>query len=440
MRIHKASRILILTVILLTCLNLSAALFTRHLLELRRHAAETWIEALHAGSQLARGSEVLTRAVRAYAATGDPGHWQAYLTEAKETRTRDLAIERLRRLGLTEQELGLFEEAKRNSDALIALEFQVASAVESGDLRRAVQRVHGPDYEHAKRHIMDPIQAAIEHIEQRLMARRAAISQTASTYEALSIGLHLVTALFVAWALVYFFQGRVVEPIRRLTDKAMHLLAGDAGTRFGGEDDESEIGDLARTLENYRIQAELVARQRWAKEALAGLTLHMQHSFDSSAAFAERLLNGLTALLPNHAAALHVRASATEAFERIGGYGELARSRDSGELAARQQCHAEAVRSGRPVWLDGVPLGQGSPEPGAMAQGRVRVSVEHGYMAALLEFIIDHIPDPRQVELLNDLPAVVGPMITVHLRTRQTQELLDSTMQIGRASCRERVS
>src|SRR5678815_4302410 len=97
--------------------------------------------------QLAGGSDRLTAAVRAYAATADRRHYDAFQRELTEDRNRDVAVDGLRQLGLTPQEGELLARAKRNSDNLVHLENQAFAAVASNQVPRAIQIVYGPEYE-----------------------------------------------------------------------------------------------------------------------------------------------------------------------------------------------------------------------------------------------------------------------------------------------------
>ena len=58
---------------------------------------------------------------------------KAFDDELKIDRNRDIAVEGLQKLGLTEQEQELITRAKRNSDKLVLLENQAFAAVENSD-------------------------------------------------------------------------------------------------------------------------------------------------------------------------------------------------------------------------------------------------------------------------------------------------------------------
>jgi methyl-accepting chemotaxis protein len=71
------------------------------------------------GLDLADASKLLTNEVRAFSVTTSQQHLDDYWAEIDETKTRDRVISRLKALGATQEELGLLEQAKANSDGLV---------------------------------------------------------------------------------------------------------------------------------------------------------------------------------------------------------------------------------------------------------------------------------------------------------------------------------
>ena len=74
-------------------------------------------------------STLLTNEVRAYAVTADQAHLDNYWREITETKTRDRVVAKLRELGATDRELAFIEQAKAESDALIATETRAMKLV-----------------------------------------------------------------------------------------------------------------------------------------------------------------------------------------------------------------------------------------------------------------------------------------------------------------------
>jgi len=122
MRIQRTSQILTVAIIVLSILAVAFTLWSRHFRMAQEQAYEARRKMFNLTEQLAGGSDRLTAAVRAYAATADPRHFQTFQRELTVDRNRDSAVEGLRQLKLTSQEGELLTRAKRNSDKLVELE------------------------------------------------------------------------------------------------------------------------------------------------------------------------------------------------------------------------------------------------------------------------------------------------------------------------------
>jgi hypothetical protein len=200
MRIQRTSQIITVVIIALSLLATVCAFVSRHYLIVQERAYETRRKMFNYTEQLARGSDRLTAAVRAYAATGDRRHYDAFQRELTEDRNRDVAVEGLRQLGITPQERELLTRAKRNSDNLVHLENQAFAAVASNNVARAIQIVYGPEYETAKASIMGPIAECRGALERRLtdealrLAGRADILATVAFSSPVLNGITMVAA------------------------------------------------------------------------------------------------------------------------------------------------------------------------------------------------------------------------------------------------------
>jgi PAS domain S-box-containing protein len=67
-----------------------------------------------------------------------------------------------------------------------------------------------------------------------------------------------LNAMIILFSLVFFFQRRVVNPVIELRERAARLASGDKTVRFIRENDRSEVGDLARSLEEFRVAGEML--------------------------------------------------------------------------------------------------------------------------------------------------------------------------------------
>lgn len=147
MRIQRTSQIITVTVIVLSVFAIVCAIVSRQYRIIQERTYETRRKMFNYTEQLARGSDRLTATVRAYAATGDRRHYNAFQRELLEDRNRDRGVEGLKQLGLTPAELEYFARAKENSDRLVRLENEAFAAVASNEVTRAIQIVYGPEFD-----------------------------------------------------------------------------------------------------------------------------------------------------------------------------------------------------------------------------------------------------------------------------------------------------
>src|SRR5262245_44866624 len=171
MRIQRTSQLITIAIIALSLLAIACAALARYYLTIQEQAYEKRRKMFNFTEQLAGGSDRLTSAVRAYAATGERRFYDAFERELNVERTRDIAVEGLHQLGLLPSETQLIDKAKRNSDNLVHLENQAFAAVATNDVPRAIQIVYGHEYETAKASIMGPIAECRRVLEQRLTSR-----------------------------------------------------------------------------------------------------------------------------------------------------------------------------------------------------------------------------------------------------------------------------
>src|SRR5580765_7902869 len=117
MRIQRTSQTITLAIGGLSVAAIVCALWSRSLRNIQERAYEDRRKMFNFTEQLAAGSDRLTAAVKAYAATGDVRYRDAFERELTVDRNREAGVDGLAQIGLTPQEQRLISEAKRNSDA-----------------------------------------------------------------------------------------------------------------------------------------------------------------------------------------------------------------------------------------------------------------------------------------------------------------------------------
>jgi two-component system sensor histidine kinase/response regulator len=427
MRIQRTSQIITVGIIVLSLLAIACAAVSRHFRIVQESAYETRRKMFNLTEQLAGGSDRLTAAVRAYAATGDHRFYDAFQKELKVDRNRDLAMDGLRQLVLTPYELELLTRAKRNSDRLVNLENKAFAAASAHDVSRAIQIVYGPEYMTAKASIMDPIAECRRELEQRLTSNATRLSRRAGILANIALSAFVLNALAMLAALLMFYRRRVINPLACLNVSLRHLASGKPGARIGYQIDSSEIGEVARSMESYRVTVDEAERQRWVKSSVAEISDALQGA-EQPGDFGRRLLSKLVPLVGGGCGVFHLLHEPDGRFYFAASYGVERRTDDLG-FGPGEGIAGQAVLERKAVILSDIPpgyirigssLGDATPRMLAavpiMAQDRALAVLEIASFSPL---------NDQQRELLDETADMVALKLDILQRNLRTRELLD---------------
>ena len=432
MRIQRTSQVITVIVVamLAVAIGCQLGLIRMRMASEQAHAAH--YESLVQADHLADGSDRLTRTARAYAATGLQRHHDEYLQELNVDKSRDKAVESLHALGISADEQGLLDEAKNNSDQLVMLENQAFAAVAAGDNQTAIGLLNGDAYRAAKASIMDPIDEFRRRIDVRLRAKAAKLVRTTELLGGVVVAAQTITAAFVVGALVFFYRGRVVNPLVRINDDLRAMVAGRSDVEVQFQDEASEIGEVARSLESYRRVVVEADKQRWVKDNVASIAGVMQRCEDR-ADLSQRLLAEIVPLVGGGCGAVFLVDEESGRFTLTGAHG-LARAEDAAlAFALGEGVVGQCAQENKPVVLEGLPDGYlriasglgGAPAP-------VSVSVPIGSMdrvMGVVEVAMLRTPTPIQMTLLTEVASLAAMNLEIMDRNQKTRALLEQTRQ-----------
>ncbi len=428
MRIQRTSQILTVIIIVLSVFAIVCTLWSRQYRWAQEGMYETRRKMFNFTEQLANGSDRLTAAVRAYAATGDLRFYEAFQHELMVERNRDIAVEGLRELGLSHQESDLLTRAKRNSDTLVHLENEAFSAVGTNNVKRAIQIVFGPEYETAKASIMGPIAECRRGMEKRLTEEALAFALKARLLANTALAFLIFNTITVALALLLFYRRRVVNPLAHLNRSLRDLAAGKADACIGYQADSSEIGEVARSIEKYRVTVDEADRQSWVKTSVAEIADALQCG-EQPDEFGRRLLSKLVPFIGGGCGVFHVFDEARGRFAFTSGYGFEQREQRHDGFAPGEGIGGQAAVERSIIILSELPrdyirIGSALGE----AQPRVLAAVpitDEGRVLAVVEIASFSPLTDQHRALLKE----AGPMIALKLdilqRNLHTRKLLE---------------
>lgn len=422
--IRRHSRNLVVFLGLLTMLTLGCGFEAMRMRNLQEAAAQNREEALRLSDQLAWGSDRLTAAVRGYAASGDKVYLEEFRRELEQDRNRDVAVERLTKLGLSAAEKDQLESAKRNSDQLVQLENEAIAFADAGHFDQAVPLVFGARYRDAKTSIMEPVQKVRHSLSERFGQQSDQLSQQARDWAEGGLTLLVLNALATGAVLTLFFYRRVVAPLTSINASLRALLTGQKDVVIGFQEEASEVGDIARSLERYRQASDEAERQRWLKNQLAEIADAL-HQAETPEQFAQCLLSKLVPLMGGGYGAFYCWQEQEGKLRWWGAYGGVEHCDtcfESGQGLVGQ-CQLEKrliVMSDLP---DGyVKVRSGSGE--ASARNLVLVPVvSNGEALAVIELAAFQAPSPQQLEILEAVSPTVCLNLEILQRNLKAQKL-----------------
>ena len=427
MKIRRASQVTTAAIVLVLLIAFVCLLVARQSWIVSRGAYEARLAMLAHTDRLVAASDRMTDAVRAFATTGDRRHYDSLLQALQDERKQALSADGLRRMGFTDDELALLARARHQAERLAGLDQQAIVAVDGGKLGEAIRIVYGPEYGGAKNAVIEPIAEARRQLEQRLADNAAELAQRGKVLNDLALLALLVSAAIVLAVLVLFYQRRVVNPLVEIDASLRALIARQDGAGIGHQEDQSEIGELARSIEQYRLTVAEADRQRWVKTSLAEIADGLL-GIEQPTELGGPLLSSLMPLLGGGRGAFHLFDEADGRYHFAGGYG-LEASPTATAFAAGEGMAGQAVAERRTIRLTDPQDGNlylGST-PG-QAPSRLLVAVPllvHDTVPAVLEIAIFGALTPEQNSLLDDVAPMAALKLDSLQRSLRTRQLLD---------------
>ena len=209
---------------------------------------EIFIESLSIGE----ASDYLTNMARFYAVTGNKVFYDNYWKEVNETKTRDKAMDELRKSGIPEEILKLADTAKNASDALIKLEEASFAAVAEGDLRKAQEIMLGNKYEEGKKIIVENIKkfeyAVLEAAEEKSAETFAVLT---TLILACTGSIMLLSVIFI-FIIVFLFRG-ITRSVHTIDELFAKIADGDLTVVAPEYEGNSEIFTLFRSTNKFIV-------------------------------------------------------------------------------------------------------------------------------------------------------------------------------------------
>jgi methyl-accepting chemotaxis protein len=260
MRFQSIARLAMLGMVLLFGATGGLTYFTNLRLGEAIRAMERQAVFKQLGDDLGNASDYLTNEARRYVQFGGKEHFDNYWREVNETKTRDRVVGRLKELDAPAAELGLIEQAKRNSDALIATEDAAMKAVAAKDFDKARHLMFDATYDRDKKLIMDPIGKFRDTMNDRA-AREAAELRASADGFLLATNIFLAITAVVSIGMLYLVVLRgMVRPLGAMSQVMARLAEGEREIALPQLTTKGEVGDMMKAIRVFRDNAQEVER------------------------------------------------------------------------------------------------------------------------------------------------------------------------------------
>ena len=427
MRIQRTSQIITIIIIALSLLAIACAAVSGYYRFAETKAYETRRTMTHFTDQLAKACDRLTDAVRAYAATGERRYYEAFQQEVNVDLNREAAMEGLHQLNLLPSEVELLNRVKQDSNHLFKLENQVFAAVGSNDLTGATRIVYSPEYEKTTQSIVKSIVDCHTSLENRFTARAQELAFKAAILAAVVLLVIVLNTAAMLTALLLFYRRRVINPLAYLNLNLRDLVVRKPGARIGYQSESSEIGELARSMETYRVTVEEAERQRWVRSSTAEIADAVQGA-EQSDEFGKRLLSKLVPLVGGGCGAFHLFHEADGRFHFTSGYG-IEWPKDDRGFGPGEGVGGQAACERKVIVLSDIPAdyirissGLGEAKPRTLAA--VPIMTRNRVLAVVEVASFSTLTDQQRV-LLDETANMMALRLDILQRNLRTRELLE---------------
>lgn len=188
-------------------------------------------------------SAYLTDEVRAYASTGNNVHYDNYWNEVDNLKNRELGIEAMKKIGITQEEQKKIDDMSSLSNKLVPLEEKAMDNVKQGDTKSAINYVYGEDYENEITEISKIKAEFLSMLDKRTELRIKNLENLNILIQILLI-FEIIIIIFLQVINNLFIKKKVIKPIIAIEKVANEIANGNLSSSFDLEPDTSEIGML----------------------------------------------------------------------------------------------------------------------------------------------------------------------------------------------------
>ena len=435
MKLKKANRSRLYIFVLLLLLS-TAGLFVLHHLygERERTREKMGMTSEHVAQVLDNLKESAAH-LHMYTETGERPHAQAYEEKINLPINGEIGDNRLKALGLKPIELTMLERVQLIRKHLREQEADMLRKVVAGKRVAAERESHAPPYLTLLNDVEGQFVALRDYMVARQESRLAQLSKAIAWCWVFLIVSMILNMVFAAYVWGIFYRRRILDPIETINRQFQSLQGDGVLPHFDYPDDESEIGQLVKTLNTYQTNTAMVNDEQWIKTHQAHITAEMQtkSSFFELAHF---FLSQIASLIEVGQAVFYIHDDEHRVLRLLATYAYRERKSLAQKFLVGEGLVGQCALEKAPIVITAPPADyiQVSSSLGvAPPQSILLLPVMNGeHVLAVIEFACFKPFGRREQGLLDSLIPPLSMSLEILDRNMRTQRLLEATQDQAR--------
>ncbi|GAA4716889.1 methyl-accepting chemotaxis protein [Brevibacillus fulvus] len=247
MKLTNLIRIMSGIVIILSIISITSLFMLRFSFEQQRNTISNQTEMKNLALQLTQSIQYMVDEARKYSIFGETEHYDNFVRELNETKTREKVLEQFTQMHAPEAELALIKETIELSDGLVQDSEEAFAAVKESNFDKAQLLLFGSSYEGKLETVMQPAEQFQDTLNQRVQREVDAAVQRFELVETIGqvINILLIIATLITF---YFIYRKVVKPLDQVTQVANRVAEGDLRVDKLPVTSKNEFGILAMSI------------------------------------------------------------------------------------------------------------------------------------------------------------------------------------------------
>ncbi len=192
-------------------------------------------------------SKTLTSSAQVYAVKADNQYYDTYMKELNDDKNREKALDQLRKINLTEDELSALEEISSMSDSVLSIEKKSLESVKKGDLISAQEAVFSDGYESTISETNKKIEELKEQVQDRLKAEHVRLKLQMYIAQLIFIISFGYVAVQLYRTLKFSYKD-FLQPIKKVSEQMKYVASGDFTHDIDIKEDGTEVGTMVKSI------------------------------------------------------------------------------------------------------------------------------------------------------------------------------------------------